>query len=447
MTHPVNVSAPPIGTSFLVSRSGSSYTAASTAQTFSGSLKTVVESAVGQLKVAGGGTITFTAGDFDLGGDWFLLHDIVNITFQGAGMGRTIVHNSTSLAADTEPFNVSGADGMVVRDLTVNAGGSPRTTSDALDFDRGNHVLVERVEVTGSRARGIIFDGKNDGWTADGNTVRDCVISGVPGQGIELLASNHDLVEGCTITDVGRHGIEVGKASTIADQANKPSNDNTIRNNTIIRSGENGIYVNSGNRNTITGNVVTNSSQVVSSRDGIRIGSSDSIPCDDNIVNGNIATDTQPVKTQAWGLRIASAECHRTVVGGTNTLGGNLLGTVLDQGTNTLFSAPTGDTEPPSVPTGLVAAAASGCRVDLAWHAATDNVGVTGYGIYRDGVLIGSVGGSSLAYADTGVAAASTYSYRVDAVDASGNRSDRSDPEYGHHAVDRLRPYAGSDRR
>jgi parallel beta-helix repeat protein len=427
VTHAVSVGAPPTGTSFAVSRSGSSYTAVSSSRTFTGSLKTVVEGAVAQLQLVGGGTITFGAGDFDLGGDWFLLHDIVNITFQGAGMGRTIIHNNTSIAADTEPFNVSNANGMVVRDLTVNAGGSARTTSDALDFDRGNHVLVERVEVTGSRARGIIFDGKNAGWTADYNTIRDCVISGVASQGIELLASNHDLVEGCTITNSGSHGIEIAKASAIADQANKPSDDNVIRNNTIVGSGENGIYVNSGSRNTVTGNVVRNSSRVVSSRDGIRIASSDARPCDDNVVDANTATDTQAVKTQAWGLRIASAGCHRTVVGAANAFDGNRLGAVLDQGTATIFAAPTGDSQAPTKPTGLVATAASGCRVDLAWVASTDNVGVAGYGIYRGGTLIDSVGGSTLTYADTGVVPGSTLSYQVDAVDASGNRSSRSD--------------------
>jgi parallel beta-helix repeat protein len=428
VTHTVHLTAPSTTHSFVVSRNGASYVAASSDRTFTGSLKGVVESAVAQLQAAGGGTVSFDAGDFDLGSDYFKFSDIVEITFQGAGMGQTIIHNNTSAAADTEPFNFSGADHVVVRDLTVNAGGAPRTTSDALDFDRGNHVLVERVEVTGSRARGIIFDGKNDSWTADYNTVRDCVITGVPGQGIELLASSHNLVEGCVITNAGRHGIEVGKASTIADQANKQSNDNTIRNNTVDRSGENGIYVNSGSRNTIVGNRVTNSAQAVASRDGIRISASDGIVCDDNVVDGNTATDTQSTKTQAWGLRIASAECHRTVVGGTNVFSGNAAGPVLDQGTGTIFSAPAGDTEAPSIPTGLVVTAPSGCRVQLAWNAAIDNVGVAGYGVYRGGVLIGAVGGSTLAYTDTGVAPGLSYSYAVDAVDASGNRSSRSSP-------------------
>ncbi|HKH09801.1 MAG TPA: choice-of-anchor D domain-containing protein [Rubrobacter sp.] len=53
------------------------------------------------------------------------------------------------------------------------------------------------------------------------------------------------------------------------------------------------------------------------------------------------------------------------------------------------------------------------------------NVGVTGYGIYRDGQKVGQVNGSTLTYTDENLAAG-TYKYKVDAVDSAGNRSDRA---------------------
>jgi len=98
--------------------------------------------------------------------------------------------------------------------------------ADLEAFDRGNDVVVERVKITASRGRGIVFDGKNDSWTSLRNTVRDCVINGTSGDGIELLASSNNTIQGCTITNTGGHGIQVNKSSTTADQANKKSNDN-----------------------------------------------------------------------------------------------------------------------------------------------------------------------------------------------------------------------------
>ena len=41
------------------------------------------------------------------------------------------------------------------------------------------------------------------------------------------------------------------------------------------------------------------------------------------------------------------------------------------------------DTTPPSAPAGLTATAASSSQINLAWTAATDDVGVTGYRVER----------------------------------------------------------------
>src|SRR5256886_69696 len=79
------------------------------------------------------------------------------------------------------------------------------------------------------------------------------------------------------------------------------------------------------------------------------------------------------------------------------------------------------DTVAPSTPAGLTASAASSSRINLSWLAATDNVGVIRYGVYRDGVQIAIVAGTS--YANRGLAAATTYSYTVVAYDTSWNAS------------------------
>ncbi|MDX6646534.1 MAG: hypothetical protein QOK40_2261 [Miltoncostaeaceae bacterium] len=84
------------------------------------------------------------------------------------------------------------------------------------------------------------------------------------------------------------------------------------------------------------------------------------------------------------------------------------------------LSAP--DVTAPSVPTGLTAATGGSGAIDLAWQAASDDVGVAGYTVYRDGQAVPSAGGAT-SFKDEGLAPRTWHSYRVDAVDAAGNRS------------------------
>src|SRR6266853_1496928 len=82
-----------------------------------------------------------------------------------------------------------------------------------------------------------------------------------------------------------------------------------------------------------------------------------------------------------------------------------------------ITTASAADTTPPSTPTGLTAAAAGSTGANLSWSASTDNVGVTGYIVRRNGVQVATPATTS--YADTGLSAATTYSYTVAARDAT----------------------------
>ena len=98
-----------------------------------------------------------------------------------------------------------------------------------------------------------------------------------------------------------------------------------------------------------------------------------------------------------------------------------------DRTPTAIFEPRVGDTKPPTTPTGLSAKAASPGEIDLAWSPSRDNVGVTGYVIYRDGSKLTTVTGATTSYRDTSNLAASTeYAYTVQAIDAAGNRSARS---------------------
>lgn len=322
---------------YVVSHSGSGYKATPKrggGSTYQGSLKSVLQRSASRLQSDGGGKIKFTKGTFDFGSDYYLGVDVRGITFAGSGMNRTMIKNSSSAEDDTEPFNFSGAYKVRVKNLAVSAGGPDRTTSDALDFDKGSRVVVVKVKVVNSRSRGIVFDGKDAGAQATRNRVRNCVIRGVPSHGIELLAASKTTVTGCTITNTGRDGIALTKASPTAPQANKKPTGNLIENNRIDQAGEHGILVLSGDNNRIVDNYITNSSDEVASRDGIRVDSTDGISCDDNVVSGNRATDNQKPKTQKYGLNIADPRCHRTVVKG-NDFAGNLTAPMQDLGTGT----------------------------------------------------------------------------------------------------------------
>jgi chitodextrinase len=81
------------------------------------------------------------------------------------------------------------------------------------------------------------------------------------------------------------------------------------------------------------------------------------------------------------------------------------------------------DTQPPTTPGGLTGTALSGSSIRLNWAASTDNVGVTGYRVYRNGTLLTTVSGSTLTYTDTTAAASTTYTYEVGAVDAANLES------------------------
>jgi hypothetical protein len=307
----VLIPAPPGPSPFVVSRTGGSiYTAesSSTGIVYSGNLKSVVQNAVADLNRNGGGIVHFTSGLFELGDSHFELHDMVNITFEGEGVDVTTITNNRTISDDTEVFDVTRATGGGIRDMTVNAGGPFRSTSDAIDYDSGNDQVIERVKVSGSRGRGIVFDGKDITGgivrKAENNYVHDCLITNVPSDGIELLAAGHNRIEGCTITNVGGHGIQMTKGSTSADQPNKQSSHNVIIGNFIDQAGQDGVNVTSGDWNQITANTIKNSSNAATSRDGIRLMAADSVSCSDNSVNGNTATDDQTTKTQRSRRRL-----------------------------------------------------------------------------------------------------------------------------------------------
>ncbi|MFA6105309.1 MAG: hypothetical protein WC725_01770 [Patescibacteria group bacterium] len=84
------------------------------------------------------------------------------------------------------------------------------------------------------------------------------------------------------------------------------------------------------------------------------------------------------------------------------------------------------DTSAPSAPTGVTATAISGTQINVSWAPSTDNVGVVGYQIFQNGILIAST--TALSYSGTQLTPEGTYTYTIAACDAAGNVSLQSLP-------------------
>ena len=91
---------------------------------------------------------------------------------------------------------------------------------------------------------------------------------------------------------------------------------------------------------------------------------------------------------------------------------------------NVTTSSPVVDTQAPSVPTNLSATSISQTSFVLSWTTSTDNIGVTGYEVFRNGTSLGTT--SSISFNVNGLVASTSYSMAVRARDAAGNWSAQS---------------------
>jgi hypothetical protein len=82
----------------------------------------------------------------------------------------------------------------------------------------------------------------------------------------------------------------------------------------------------------------------------------------------------------------------------------------------------TADTEPPTPPGGFEQTGKTQSAITVSWISSSDNVGVTGYLLYRGGELAATTSGSSYTY--EGLECGMSHMLSIQAFDAAGNRSD-----------------------
>lgn len=89
---------------------------------------------------------------------------------------------------------------------------------------------------------------------------------------------------------------------------------------------------------------------------------------------------------------------------------------------NTVFTS--SNDSPPTTPTKLRALAASNTEIVIVWEASTDDKGVAGYNIYRNGTLVGTT--PYPVFTDGGLSTNTNYSYEVVAIDSRAQTSART---------------------
>ncbi|MEU1484592.1 fibronectin type III domain-containing protein [Streptomyces sp. NPDC005752] len=81
------------------------------------------------------------------------------------------------------------------------------------------------------------------------------------------------------------------------------------------------------------------------------------------------------------------------------------------------------DSRNPTAPEGVTAQAGSATSVHVMWERSTDDRGVTGYDVYREGRKAASVAAAKLMTDIDGLTASTSYTFTVRARDAAGNHS------------------------
>lgn len=143
--------------------------------------------------------------------------------------------------------------------------------------------------------------------------------------------------------------------------------------------------------------------------DSSEIGSDDSSPYSVTVNSSNYSNGNHRVKAVAVK---PNGECSSTSDAGPHTA--NII----------INNANSGDTQAPTAPTGLTLSSVGQTSAAISWTASTDNIGVTGYDVYRNDALVNS--GTAVTFTDTGLQNGNVYYYYVKAKDAAGNISEPS---------------------
>jgi len=379
------------------------------------------------------------------------------------------IHHSVRMAVYVGADSLLGTTDAVIEDnvaynnvLENQAHAMAGGWAGTLVVTKTNGATIRNNSVYENDGEGIIVNLTDNALVAQ-NAVRDNF-----GPAIFLDNARYTTVDSNFVSSTGktryfRDGWP-GQGITVANETyaySNPSSDNTIMNNIVVGTRWGFYYGNFENGGGLKNTRVANNTFHRSAQEGIRITSdthANSI-VENNIVSasglaptyvgggvtfrnnnwygvnagvGSGAGDVlgNPAFTNASGY---AASDYRLTAGSaaiaaaadtTSIVKTDHFGTTrrlpLDIGAHQ-FSVASADTQAPTAPAGLATAGGGTSSISLTWNASTDNVGVTGYTVYRDGNAVANVATPS--WTDRSVLAGVVYTYAVVAFDAAGNRS------------------------
>lgn len=133
-------------------------------------------------------------------------------------------------------------------------------------------------------------------------------------------------------------------------------------------------------------------------------------------------TDTTSPYAWAWDTKTAANGSHMLTTKAYDAAGNVGTSAIVDVTVSNVA-----DVTPPTAPGNLTASAPGKRKISLSWTASTDNVGVTGYQIWRSSSPTGTftqiATTTATTYTNSGLTSGSTWYYQVKATDAAGNVS------------------------
>lgn len=327
----------------------------------------------------------------------------------GCNGPATIIGNISSNAADGDQFRSGGTitDNTFIRDPYGFALGQPYSGVQTLV---NNNVHIEQIDNTVNGGNGLSSDEISTFSTYDGQAFN---------LGTATYSGNIIVHSSTPDTNGGGIYIDPGQVGSVLE--------NNIACNWKQDSGApSGVLIwDASGVSTLTGNY-----QDVSDCDhnnypspDLTVGTYDTSlntgSCNGNTVGttANFICKARQQSKANWSTALMADAFNTYIRAG--------FGITFSSSTTTAaVTTPSADTTPPSVPTGLAATLASATQVNLSWNASTDNVGVTGYNVFRNGTKVAT--STSTSYQDASLAAGTTYTYAVSAYDAAGNTSAQS---------------------
>ncbi|WP_240421711.1 fibronectin type III domain-containing protein [Paenibacillus periandrae] len=321
---------------------------------------------------------------------------------------------------------------------------------DRLGFDNDTRWnLVENSSFEGPYLRhGALIQ-----FVAHNNLIRNNLFNRTKLDAIDLHGELEYLneISGNTVTNILTGGaVGLGNTGGTAPSNHSKSGPKNFIHDNTIRNTREGVVVTMGTPDTIIHNNLIELTTNIDGAAGIRILNGPGTVITNNLIRGNTANGY-------WGILLehdngdqnagyigAGDPSHVQIIG--NTLTGNSNGIQIKAGTGievrsnmvnslnvnyvksesaqVIEDWPSGntDTSPPSWPNGAALSAANITQTGavLSWSAAADNIGVSGYKLYKDNVLLATVTGTTYSYTVSGLNAGMTYNFSVRATDAAG---------------------------